>query len=607
LTHNPKARNRLILRLSLALALMMILITMTQQETSQAMESEVPEGATCPGGMVAYWKLNETSGSTYADFFQVNDGGCRPGTDTCPTPTSGQIVGAQQFAAANLTGIDVPAFDELDWANTDGFAVEFWVKTPTPPAPPEPNPYCETNEVMIGRDGAWRNLRWWIGCEAGGLAFFYLTDNDGVTFHVRSDTRVNDGEWHHVAVVRDPGPPGRIRIYVDGAFETWTAAEDTGDFWAPNAELNIGWWDISTGEYFTGSIDEVAIYDRSLSHQEVADQYLRTAAGRGYCQEVKVSLIKTASDTIVEEGDTVLYTYELTNDGDENVSSVNLTDDTCAPISLPTGDTGIIGELAIGETWTYTCSQTLYGDTTNTATVTGISATGVELSTTATETVTVTPIHPSVTISKQADQNFVVAGDVVVYSYEAENTGDVELTNLLVTDDQCSPVTGPQGATLAVAETATFTCAQVLTQTTTNTGTATANHKGIGGVVTDDSDPVTVQVAGLSLVKSASAASVEPGETVIYQYAVENTGDVPLSNVVVTDDKCSPVLGPQGTTLAPGQSEVFSCAQELNKTTTNTGTVTTYYGDIQVTAQHSVTVRIDTYYIYLPIVLGQYP
>jgi hypothetical protein len=111
----------------------------------------------------------------------------------------------------------------------------------------------------------------------------------------------------------------------------------------------------------------------------------------------------------------------------------------------------------------------------------------------------------------------------------------------------------------------------------------------------------------LSLTKSASATVIEPGDSVLYSYIVQNTGDDLVTNVVVTDDKCSPVSGPQNTAFAPGQSALFFCEQVLDQATTNTGTATGIdsLGNT-VIAQDSITVRLDTYYIYLPIALSRY-
>ena len=58
-----------------------------------------------------------------------------------------------------------------------------------------------------------------------------------------------------------------------------------------------------------------------------------------------------------------------------------------------------------------------------------------------------------------------------------------------------------------------------------------------------DSDTVTVTVVGpdIDLVKSCPPSPVNVGEVLDYEYTVRNTGDVPLTNVQLTDDKISPV------------------------------------------------------------------
>ena len=55
--------------------------------------------------MFAYWKLNETSGTTYDDFYDGHDGGC---AGVCPDPAAGRLDGGQEFNGSN-TGINVPA------------------------------------------------------------------------------------------------------------------------------------------------------------------------------------------------------------------------------------------------------------------------------------------------------------------------------------------------------------------------------------------------------------------------------------------------------------------------------------------------------------------
>jgi hypothetical protein len=90
-----------------------------------------------------------------------------------------------------------------------------------------------------------------------------------------------------------------------------------------------------------------------------------------------------------------------------------------------------------------------------------------------------------------------------------------------------------------------------------------------------------------TLTKTASASTVASGTSVTYTYKETNDGSDPISNVSVTDDKCSPVnptLGSDGVhnvgdtnnnnILDPGETWTFTCTMALTATTTNTATAT---------------------------------
>lgn len=81
---------------------------------------------------------------------------------------------------------------------------------------------------------------------------------------------------------------------------------------------------------------------------------------------------------------------------------------------------------------------------------------------------------------------------------------------------------------------------------------------------------------GLSITPDRS--SVYKGESVVYAYRVENTGDQPLSNVNVKDDTCSRIkITSGGVLLQPGQGWDFVCPSDpLESTITNNATVTAY-------------------------------
>ena len=81
-------------------------------------------------------------------------------------------------------------------------------------------------------------------------------------------------------------------------------------------------------------------------------------------------------------GGEAIFTYEVTNTGDVALSDVQVTDDRLADVTFVGGDTDNDGLLDVGETWTYTASETVVagGTFVNTGTVTGADATGRILS-----------------------------------------------------------------------------------------------------------------------------------------------------------------------------------------------------------------------------------
>jgi len=149
----------------------------------------------------------------------------------------------------------------------------------------------------------------------------------------------------------------------------------------------MGWLNLSGGFHFDGTVDEVALYDRALSLDEIQEYYNNREARLGYCINPDIAVDKTASPTVISPGGTVIYTYLVTNIGDASLWDISLGDDKCSPVT-PVGSGYNV--LDSGEVLTYTCSTTLNTDTTNTATVTatvtGTHSLGVTISVSNTDT-----------------------------------------------------------------------------------------------------------------------------------------------------------------------------------------------------------------------------
>lgn len=83
----------------------------------------------------------------------------------------------------------------------------------------------------------------------------------------------------------------------------------------------------------------------------------------------------------------------------------------------------------------------------------------------------------------------------------------------------------------------------------------------------------------ISIAKTANLSALPAPGPVTYTYLVTNPGTVVLSNIVVTDDKISPVTYVSGdmngdALLQPSETWVYTATSNLTSTTTNTATVT---------------------------------
>jgi uncharacterized repeat protein (TIGR01451 family) len=456
----------------------------------QSFSIEVSQGTVCPTGMTAYWRLDEDGVITYEDFYDEHDGVC---AGSCPTPSTGRINDGQAFDGSS-TGIDVPAHAAFNWGAHDSFSIEFWMRTDSAST-------CSGNEVVIGQID---RSAWWVGCQDGGEAAFYLRDTN-LRSAMATGVVVTGGAWHHVVAVRDDSA-SEIRIYVDGVEGTPVGTDYTGGFGSLVADLNIGWFDTPSRFHFWGTVDEVALYDRALATAEIQQHYSDEGFGPGYCVNPDIAVEKTASPMVVYLGDKVTYTYTVTNPGDVPLSVASPSDDECGWMTFVGGDDGS-GRLDPTETWTYQCSMYPSVDVTNTVIVTGVHPLDTVNDM---DIVSVDVVAPDIAIDKRADPTSIQTGSTVTYTYTVTNPGDDPLSDVRVSDDKCgsvSPAGGDENENydLDPGEVWTYSCSTVLNRDTLNTATA-AGIDSAGGIVTatDTAFVNVVDDLSITIVKEAS-------------------------------------------------------------------------------------------------------
>lgn len=199
----------------------------------------------------------------------------------------------------------------------------------------------------------------------------------------------------------------------------------------------------------------------------------------------------------------------------------------------------------------------------------------------------VPPVPPLIDVVKTALPLSLPNGPgPVTYTYTLHNIGTVPVTNITMVGDTCSPIVRVSGDTnndniLDVNETWVHTCSTTLQATHTNTVVATGWANGISAVDIASATvvvgiPIVPPIIHVTKIPSPLTLSAKGG-IVTYTNKVTNPGIVALSNVRLSDDKCNTVKYISGDTNADSKLDVsetwiYTCLQNLTKTTTNTVT-----------------------------------
>ena len=172
----------------------------------------------------------------------------------------------------------------------------------------------------------------------------------------------------------------------------------------------------------------------------------------------------------------------------------------------------------------------------------------------------VTVWNPAIQVVKSSDapDGLVPRGTLVTYTYVVTNVGDVDLFDIVVTDDKLGEIgTLPF---LAVGASETFTASAILEDTTTNVVVATGVDKNEDEVSDDDAVVVETFVPftalDLAIEKIVSNATFEPGDVVTYTLRYQNLGTRPASDFTIVDDfdeRYVSVLNANGGVVADGK------------------------------------------------------
>lgn len=231
--------------------------------------------ATPPAELTDWWTFDEPSGAASAgDRSGVNNVGTYKNG---PTPSPGYVANALCFDGQN-DYVEVADHPEINFLGNcandaaESFTIDTWVKT------------SQSSGIAVLLDKR-TNAGYHLFLVDGRLGFQMMGGGTFTNFVAPASgaqfVNVADGKWHLVAVTVTRCRLGQGRLYVDGkpVLSFSPLAFDLNN----TAPLNIGRRDpAQTDIYFNGCLDELEIFKRALSEDEI--QALYQAGDNGKCK-----------------------------------------------------------------------------------------------------------------------------------------------------------------------------------------------------------------------------------------------------------------------------------------------------------------------------------
>jgi len=158
--------------------------------------------------------------------------------------------------------IEVPHSASLEMSDVNKVTVAAWVKKDS----------AQSGNIAIVQKS---DKSYILRFKEGNKPTFIIDQEPGVKKEAKFDTPVSDNIWYHLVGTYDGTD---VKIYVDGD-EKVSSAIDAGSVMEDGShrDLGIGENLENTGRYLHGQIDDISIWDRALTADQVSDYYNQTS------------------------------------------------------------------------------------------------------------------------------------------------------------------------------------------------------------------------------------------------------------------------------------------------------------------------------------------
>ena len=337
-------------------------------------------------------------------------------------------------------------------------------------------------------------------------------------------------------------------------------------FTAPDTEATLHLKLVATDGCGVVASDEIVISVRSVP---VPPPPVKTA---------KITIEKIPDRTEASLGETITYTYTVTNAGDVSLSEVSAVDDKLGTIDLEK-DFLAPGETTTGISQISVSAGLFPGPIVNTVTASAQPESGEQVTDSASASVTLLSAAAGIeiTLTAQDSRGFPISpfdtltvGEEVTYVYTITNTGESVLDNLTLFDERLGSIPLSRKK-LAPWESLTGSFTVTITEEDlpgafSDTVTVTATDPSGKSLQASD----TLVLYGLSssgdleLTKTCDVDQAAVGDVITYTYTIVNVGDTTITGLVLTDDHLGDIVLPTRV-IAPGETIVAHADYTVSK------------------------------------------
>jgi len=290
---------------------------------------------TPPSGLVLYYTFDTADDAGGVAVDKTGNG--NNGTIVAnPTQVAGKLNQALGFNGTNQY-VSAPALSTTEFYNS--VTVAAWIKTTN----------SSRYEAIVSKYSA----------AGSGAGYIFRTDANGnlevlfggsnISYGAAAavdTTKINDGQWHHAVAVITPGQD--VRFYVDGVLCSMTSmpilanGDNSANFTVASSSFSY------FGNFFTGTIDEVRLYNRALTASEVNTVYVLSG---GTPPSPLVSITVTPASPTINVGATQQFSATATyqNNSTQDVTSQAVWTSTSTAIAT-INSTGLAQGLRAGGT-----------------------------------------------------------------------------------------------------------------------------------------------------------------------------------------------------------------------------------------------------------------